>query len=319
MKIHLPHSAFLGNIEPFIRGFDNSNLDQLQITTNQKWVAVHPVVLVMVAALAQTVEGKNTSCEALPGYAGTYLERMGLFKHLGIDSGISIVEREPAGRFIPITKITTSDELTGLLTEMVPLLHLEPQQASSIRYIVSELVRNVLEHAKSQHGAFVAAQYHKKTNKIRIGIADTGIGIKAAIGQSHPTGNDLEALQLALTPGITGTTRKEGGTEQNAGAGLFFIKSIATANHDYFVIYSGNALYKLLKRRSSKVILHANPFEDHHSKKSDLPYWRGTVVGIDLTLDATEEFTNLLDLIRDTYSKAVRDRKKARRKKPKFI
>ncbi|MHB2025452.1 MAG: hypothetical protein ACYCPQ_02255 [Elusimicrobiota bacterium] len=88
-------------------------------------------------------------------------------------------------------------------------------------------------------GALLCAQYYPKSNAIRIGIADTGVGIKSTITRSHRAETDLEAIRLALTPGITGATPREGGTEQNAGAGLFFIKSIASVNRDFFAVYSG--------------------------------------------------------------------------------
>ena len=185
---------------------------------------------------------------------------------------------------------------------------------------MSELVRNVLEHAGSPHGAFVAAQYYAKSNTIRIGISDVGVGIRTTIGRSHKVANDLEAIQLALTPGVTGTTAREGGTEQNAGAGLFFIKSIASVNGDFFTIYSGTALYKLLRQHSKKRhLLHADPLRDRHSTRDDLPYWHGTAVGIDMALDEHEKFSALLDHVRETYSRAVRERKRARYKKPVFI
>ena len=131
----------------------------------------------------------------------------------------------------------------------------------------------------------------------------------------------MEAIQLALTPGITGTTKREGGTEINAGAGLFFIKSIAIVNRDYFMIYSGNSMYKLLKSKPTvkKLRLHVDPFQDRHSKGERFPFWRGTIVGIDLSLDTTGELPILLDHISDTYAKAVRERKEARYKKARFI
>ena len=319
MKIYLPNSAFLGNIDPFIRGFDPTDPESLEITANDKWIAVHPVILTMIAALGLTVKPDQILCQKFEATSRHYFVRMGLFKILNIPSDIVIKEHEPAGRFIPLTQIRTAAEQTRFITEMIPMLHLEPEQAKTLGYIFSELIRNVIEHADAKNGALLCAQYYKKSNSIRIGIADTGNGIKQTITQSHTANTDLEALRLALTPGITGTTEKEGGTEQNAGAGLFFIKSIASVNRDFFVIYSGTGFYKLLKKnpvRSRR--LNADPFTDRHTASDVMPSWPGTAVGVDITLDQTEEFSLLLDAIRDTYSSAVRGRIKERHKKPRF-
>lgn len=277
------------------------------------------MVLSMIAALGMKIDPKRIECEKLEATSKHYLERMKLFEFLRVKSDITITEHEPAGRFVPLTQIKDSKSLTKFITEVTPLLHLEPKHAEPIRYIMSELIRNVLEHSLSKDGAIVSAQYYKKSNTIRIGIADTGIGVWKSINESYNPKNDLEAISMALTPGITGTTRKEGGTERNAGAGLFFIKSIASVNRDFFVIYSGKAMYKLLKRSGKKPKLNADPFDDRHSKKDDLPNWQGTVVGIDLSLDTTQEFSLLLELLNETLREAIKERKKARYKKPQFI
>lgn len=319
MRIHIPNSAFLGNIDPFIRGFDPASPDFLEITANDKWISVHPAVISMIAALGLTMKPENIRCQKFEARSRHYFVRMGLFKLLEIPSDIIIKEHEPAGRFIPLTRIRTSDELTNFIKEMIPLLHLEAEQAKTLGYIVSELVRNVLEHAEAANGALLCAQYYKKSNSIRIGIADTGLGIKTTITRSHRADTDLDAIRLALMPGITGTTPLEGGTEQNAGAGLFFIKSIASVNRDFFVIYSGSGFYKLLKKSSARHLrLHADPFMDRHATEGDMPPWHGTVVGVDITLDQTEEFSRLLDAIRETYGSAVRERRKERHKRPRF-
>ena len=320
VKFHIPNSAFLGNIDPFLRQFDPSSPDRLEITANEKWISVHPVVLSMIAALGLNLKPENIHCENFTAKSKHYLVRMGLFKILNLTSEINITEHEEAGRFQPLTLIRTSEELTRFITDMIPLLHLKPEQAETIGYVVSELVRNVIEHAQSEKGAVLCAQYYKKSNSIRIGIADTGVGIRKTINRSYSAKTDLEAIQLALWPGITGTTRKEGGTEQNAGAGLFFIKSIASVNRDFFVLYSGSGFYKLLKKLPTKRLrLNADPFQDKHSKDNDLPFWRGTVVGVDMTLDQTKEFSLLLKALRQTYSSAIRERRKARYKSPRFI
>lgn len=318
MRFHIPTSAFLGNINHFLAGFSPEEPDKLDVTAHPTWFYVHPVVLCMIAAIGKPVKPENISCGITAKTVG-YLKRMGLFDFLGIDPGVSIEEHEPAGRFIPLTQVKTSEDLTHFLTEMVPLLHLEPIYVEPIQYTISELVRNVLEHAYSREGAVVCAQYHKKGNKIRIGIVDIGIGIRTSINDSYPVTTDLDAIKLALTPGITGTTSKPGGTAQNAGAGLFFIKTIAFYNRDPFVIYTGGAMYKLLKRTQTggKVFLRGDPFADRHSKETDLPYWKGVVVGIDIGLDNAHEFAKVLSIVEDFYFKSVKDKKKARFKRPK--
>lgn len=318
MKVTLPNSAFLGNIDSFLKQLDLSEPGKLSISSNPKWISVHPMVLSMIAALGATVKPLIT-CETITAKSGHYLVRMKLFDLLGIDCGIVVDEHESAGRFVPVTQVKTSNQLADFLNEMVPLLHLDPEHAEPLKYIVSELVRNVLEHAAAPHGAFLAAQYFKKSNRIAIGIADTGVGIRKSISVSYNPTSDLDAIGLALTPGVTGTTRREGGSDQNAGAGLFFIKSIANVNRDHFVIYSGNAMYKLLSRDSAKIRLFADPFKDKHSERSDLPSWRGTVVGIDISLDQTAEFNILLNYIGETYHQAIKERKKAKYRQPKFI
>jgi len=319
MKIHIPNSVWLGNIDPFLQGFDPSREDKLEITFNKKWLSIHPMVLSMIAALGLTINSSKIKCEKLEATSKHYLERMRLFDFLGIKSDMNIKEHDASGRFVPLTQIKDSASLTKFVTDVTPLLHLRPKHAEPIRYIMSELIRNVLEHSLSKDGAIVCAQYYKKSNIIRIGIADTGIGIWKSINESHNPKNDIDAIRMALTPGITGTTKREGGTDRNAGAGLFFIKSIASINSDFFVLYSGRGLYKLLKRKSKRIHLNADPFDDRHSKRNNLPSWHGTVVGIDLSLDTTQEFSLLLELLNKTLTEAIKERKKERYKKPQFI
>jgi anti-sigma regulatory factor (Ser/Thr protein kinase) len=320
MRVHIPSGAFLGNINHFLSGFDPSDPDSLTITAHEKWFWIHPAVLGMIAALGKPVNPDKITCE-IKAKTGIYLERMGLYSYFGKASGLQLEQHEPAGRFIPLTQIKTSDDLTKFLTELIPLLHLEPANVEPIQYTMSELIRNVLEHAYSSEGAIVCAQYFKKSNTVRIGIVDRGVGLKESLKDSYAPETDMAAMRWALTPGITGTTRKIGGTEQNAGAGLFFIKTIAYVNRDPFLIYSGNAMYKLLKRSTGHITLQADPFKDRHSKEDDVPYWQGVVVGIDIKLDRAREFSELLRAIRDFYFKSVKEKKKekAKLKKPKFV
>ncbi|MEK6974196.1 MAG: ATP-binding protein [Nanoarchaeota archaeon] len=321
MRIHLPNSVWIGNIDQFISSFDNSNTNILEITSHKKWVSVHPVVLCMITALGLLMNknNKEISFEKMEARSKHYFERMGLFDVLNLDSEMKVEHHEPTGRFIPIQIIKNTSMLEDFIKEMIPLLHLQPEKVEPIKYIISELVRNVFEHAESQNGAIVCAQYYKKSNTIRIGVVDSGVGIKNTLKRYYHPVSDLDAITLALTPGITGTTHKIGGTATNAGAGLFFIKSLTKISRDFFLIYSGNGAYKLLKDNKKEIKLFSDPLKDHHSKKESYPHWQGTVVGIDLCLNETLNFNKLLDLIRNVYRESRKEQNKAKYKKGKFI
>jgi len=50
-----------------------------------------------------------------------------------------------------------------------------------------------------------------------------------------------------------------------------------------------------------------------------LPNFGGTLIGFDLTLTDTGTFSEILERIKVSYSKAIRERKKAKYKEVKFV
>ncbi|MES2971021.1 MAG: hypothetical protein V4702_01720 [Patescibacteria group bacterium] len=322
MKIHLSNYDYLRNFDVFLRSFTTSDPGKLHVTTNDKWINAHPAVLAAVAGLGLSMGSDNVTFDEITAKSGHYLDAMGLFKILKKESPFKIVTHEPAGRYIPLTQIRTPKEQTHFIHDMIPLLHLEPSKADAIKYTVGELVRNVLEHADAKNGAIVAAQYSKEQGVIRLGICDTGMGIRNSMRHIWPsrTHTDLDAIKWALVPGVSGTTTREGGTAENAGAGLFFVKSISMVTRNYFMIYSGTGVYKLLKRRPDvrSIRLNANPDSDRNSQTDSAPNFPGTLIAIDITLEKIDEFAALLEMIRNAYSSAVKARRKERFT-PRFI
>jgi anti-sigma regulatory factor (Ser/Thr protein kinase) len=311
LKLFLPNSANLQNITGLLGSLDLSRPDTLEFSMHPKWVAVHPVVLSMAACLASKVreEGGSVTGKATAVPTLAYLIRMGLFKYLNIDPGMEIKEHEESGRFIPLTQIRNTSELKQAIVNLVPLLHAPPAVADPIKYVFSEMVRNALEHSTSSVGAFVCAQYYSESKRIAIGIADAGIGVFNAMKRHHPVTTSESALRLALQPGITGTTSRIGGNEFNAGAGLFFTKSIATLSRNRFFLYSGNSMFRLMKTRMRyEPTLYADPKRDPHSFVSTED-WSGTVVGIDLNIEQGIEFAELLNQIRKAYFIDVKAKK----------
>lgn len=321
MRIYFSNQGNLRYFGHFVQRLDFDDPEKLEIITDGRWVNVHPAHLVLTAALANEVGKENSEIISNVPESARYLDRMGLYNFVKTPSPFGSYEhKDPSGRFIPITIIKNSSDQSHFITEMVPLLHLGENDTSTIKYIIGELVRNVIEHAYTDSGAIVAAQYFKNTNRISLAICDTGIGLWKGLKIWHPR-TDEDAIQLALTPGISGTTKKEGGTSDNAGAGLFFIKSIAKTTRNNFAIYSGNAAYVLKKTRpdQKKPKLKADPFEDSCVRKTGLARFDGTLVAVDISLNRTVEFKQMLDMIGNVYEAAIHERKERKYRKPNFI
>lgn len=321
MKIHFSNQGNLRNFRSFVESIDFSNPDSLEITTHDKWVTVHPANLVLAASLAIKVGKKNAKITGDIPDTGRYLDRMGLYDLTSTASPFTYTKKGESGRFLPIKVINTSEDQSHFIADMVPLLHLSEGNTVIVKYIIGELVRNVLEHSYARHGAIVAAQYYKKTNRVSIAICDTGMGVWGSMQEHWKPLNDAGAIDLALTPGVTGTTRKEGGSSENAGAGLFFIKSIAKITRNYFTIYSGSSAYTLLKhdKRINTPRLYADPNRDTHARIDNAPRFEGTLVSVDISLDETPELNQLLSSIGAVYDTAIRDRKRNKYKEPRFI
>lgn len=320
MRIFLPNSATLQNFGGFARRNELGDGD-LRIDMKPSYINLHPAVIAMVAAagLETRRRGRNITAVIEDNASTRYLDRIGLFELLGIESGLEMIHHEPAGRFVPLRVIRTNDDLDAFRADVVPLLHADYATAGPILYVFSEIIRNALEHSRSKVGAVVCAQYYRRKDTVALGVADFGIGIQQSIGQSHPTNSSLGAIHQALRPGITGTTARYGGTSENAGAGLFFTKSIARADRNYFVIHSGDAMYKLTPGSAAhEPVIQADPTSDPNTVEVALPAWHGTVVGIDVSVSDSDTFSTLIDDIGRAFSSGVRLQNKEKYRKARF-
>lgn len=312
------------NLETFLRGCDFAERGHLELRLHDRWVSAHPVALAIAACAGAHVRGRGGQITLNipdPSIAFVrYLVRMRLFQHLGVEPPLTVAEHEPAGRFVPITQIRSTADLHHFITEMIPLLHDSPQEVGPVKYVISELVRNVLEHSQAGEGAFVCAQYYRDSKKVGLGVADCGIGVRQSLSYFHPTPNDQTAICLAMRPGITGTSSSFGGTEYNAGAGLFFTKSIAVLSQTHMALLSGSGFYKLRKVRAGQsILIHDDPHQDRHRLYGDFPIWQGTAVGIDIAVPPAIQFSVAFQRISKAFRVHLQERKKAKYRRPRFV
>ncbi len=283
---------------------------------------MHPVGLAFYAAISDICKkndinptGKiNPKIRSIP-----YLQRMGLFSTFGFIDPVTTETHEESGRFIPLTKVRTNEDLNKFIKSIDPLLHTTIDNSRVIKHVFSEVLRNVLEHSSSSQGGNVCATYNRRRKKISIGISDIGIGLMTSLAKYHNIKNEIDAIRKAVTPGISGTTSKIGGTSENAGAGLFFTKCIAKATRNHFLIYSGSSYYKLgIEEKARDIHFNADPSEDKCYERTNLPYFPGTLVGIDINIEDNEAFNHLMENIGNAYTLNVKKAQKDYYKRIKF-
>lgn len=179
----------------------------------------------------------------------------------------------------PLLAIRNSEDFRAALEKAENYTRtLNIEYEKTLRYILSELLYNTLEHGKSlQHiPSLLQFTWYETKHELSFLIADCGIGIKKHLRQSYPVlADDVEAILLALKPQVSGTFNGSGQTyaaKNNAGVGLYLSSSIVRRLHADMYIVSGHGL------------VHISPAEVTR-KKLRSP-WAGTLVYVTLKLGA---------------------------------
>ncbi len=164
-------------------------------------------------------------------------------------------------RYKPLIAVRDQGDFGKALSRVEEYTHgFDVEYEKTLRYIVSELLYNTLEHGQcrlSSRGkaihvpSIIQFTWYKKRDEIALIIADIGVGIKAHLEQAYPTFETAaEAIRYAIKPNVSGTfgRRSEYGNKNNAGVGLFLSTSIAQRLQANMFIVSGNGLLHISPR-----------------------------------------------------------------------
>lgn len=178
----------------------------------------------------------------------------------------------------------------------------------TLRYVLSELLYNTLEHGK-QYGSsrirniripsIAQFTWYKTRNEIQFIIADNGVGIKKHIEQAYPgQATHLDALRTAIQPKRSGTFGASDPytNKNNAGMGLYLSTNIIKRLNAEMHIISGDGL------------LHVSPMDI--TGKNLNHSWPGTFVVVTLRVDDQPIFA-LHDLMQEFRKQAITEQKNA--------
>ncbi|WP_371185645.1 ATP-binding protein [Thalassotalea maritima] len=186
----------------------------------------------------------------------SYLMHLGFFNFILMGGGNQVGQAPGSSAYLPITKIekpaydANTQELQiwydNIMSSVRGLARVvsgtveDTEENRLYNYALREIIRNVFEHSNATE-CYVCGQ-RWRNGKVEIAVIDEGIGIANSLRRSHIVANDMEALFMAIKPGISSTTNinQANNVYDNSGFGLYILSQLASS-FGWFVLGSSTA------------------------------------------------------------------------------
>lgn len=176
----------------------------------------------------------------------------------------TILSNGSSTSYMPFQKFTkNTDRITSDIVKLIidNISNLEDHETNDLsnylKYMIGEMMDNVICHAQSELGGFVTAQYYpKKDNKIQIVIIDNGIGLLKSLQDNYPElTNEQEAIIKALEEGSSGykPTNSLYPSRTHAGRGLYILSQIINSTDGKLLIVSNDTVYRSSQNTFQKI------------------------------------------------------------------
>lgn len=186
----------------------------------------------------------------------SYLSHLGFFDYILMGEGNAVGAASGSGTYLPITRISKPDfnsdtesvrewyekimsAARGLARVVSGTLE-DTQENRLYNYALREIIRNVFEHSGASECYVCGQRWYN--GKVEIAVVDEGMGIAESLRKSFELENDMEALNLAIKPGVSRTSNvsKSENIYDNSGFGLYVLSQLAT-NFGWYILGSGTS------------------------------------------------------------------------------
>ena len=187
----------------------------------------------------------------------TYAAHMGFFQSFGVEFGKQPGQAAGSSNYVPMTILdlediehaaaqrarAIQDEIEDQSRRLAEVLSKSDSGAlfDTLVYSMREIMRNVVEHSKSDRLG-ICAQYWPSKSRVEVAILDRGIGVRESIRHNpHIDASDHKsALNYALMPAVSGTAfkgarRQPKGPWVNSGFGLYMTNRICRNGGNFFI------------------------------------------------------------------------------------
>lgn len=269
----------------FYLSFFNWNLKNSNITIDfRKCKYTNYQALTLYIPYVMFLKSRNNNIEILfnesinPDQSSNDIRKM--WKNIGGNSWQEVMEN-PRSNFRfneskPILAIRGYEDIKKAIERVDSATsNMNIEYEKSLRYILSELLYNAIEHSNSDKSVPPIFQFnhYSAKNEISFVVSDCGVGIKKHLSKVYPgLSNDVEAILKALKPQVSGTFYDSNPykMQNNAGVGLFISSNIIRKLYADMYIISGNGL------------VHISPTEITTKTLSN--FWQGTFIFVTIRL-----------------------------------
>ncbi|HOW60101.1 MAG TPA: ATP-binding protein [Candidatus Omnitrophota bacterium] len=219
---------------------------------------------------------------------------------------------DPAGRFVPITEVHKMEETDSVAQRIVSVIFSKSKVSgeTQVKYALSELMDNALQHAESPIGCVVQAQLYR-TNSVEGVILDCGMGVRKHLQGNRTIVSELtsdeKALQKALEPHVSGThnrkrdpEKREGGYH-NAGLGLPVCCELMKRSGGFLQLISGKSCLTV---------------DREGCRHTAIAGWPGTFITFRINY---QNIANITDIIKEFDIRKTKGHNLEKGEAPKFI
>ncbi|MGL4577669.1 MAG: ATP-binding protein [Shewanella xiamenensis] len=185
-----------------------------------------------------------------------YLRHLGFFDFISMNEGNEVGAALGSMTYLPITKIEKPlidlkthnvqewyDEIISQTRRFANLLsgtREYTEENKLYHYALREIVRNVFEHSSADE-CFLCGQ-RWADGRVEVAVIDEGIGIASSLKRSFEIESEVEALKMAIKPGVSSTTKMSEAENiyGNSGFGLYVLEQLVSS-FGWFMLGSGSA------------------------------------------------------------------------------
>ena len=224
------------------------------------------------AVISGYVHRQRLTTITVPNRLEGYAARMHLWQAIGLPCPRSITERDPAGRFHPLTPIRTENDANQAAEDICQLFEAfgtTDPTLKSVDTVLCEIAGNCFFHSDAPDiRGLVCAQAWPGGKLAQLVIADGGVGIRASLGRNpehHERLAVTNAIELATEWGVTGDP------DGHSGFGLTLARQLMEMHQGNFVVVSGQEAFCA---------------RAHDAYRYNLPQgWPGTIVVLEWKTD----------------------------------